>query len=116
MQVCENNTFGFKYASISEGSDDICIVNNYLPYFEYVIKKEDTLLDILSKGYKIQNTRDIVEGDVVIINKPRSIRYVTKPLEKMEDIANKFGLKKEYIMEVNNLSCEKLFVGQILWL
>lgn len=114
--VYENQQFGFRYTDIIQGSDDVSIVNNYLPYNEYVVKKDETIMDILSKGYKVQNIGDIKEGDVVIINKPKSIRYVTKPLEKLYEIAQKFGTTEKYIMDVNNLSSNKLFIGQILWL
>jgi len=116
IDIYENKGFGFRYVDITTGSDDVCIVNNYLPFNEYIVKKNDTIMDILSKGYKVQNSRDIIEGDIIIINKPKSIRYVTKPLEKLKDIAIRFGTTEEYIMEVNNLASSKLFIGQILWL
>lgn len=116
LNITENKEFGFKYVDIIEGIDDICVVNNYLPYNEYIVKKDENIMDILAKGFKIQNSRDITEGDVIIINRPKSIRYVTKPLEKLEDVARKYGITEEYIMKVNNLNSNKLFIGQILWL
>jgi len=115
IEVLDNRRFNFKYAELSQGNDDILIVKNYLPIYEYIVKKNETIMDILSRGFKTENS-EIREGDIIVINKPKSIRYVTKPLEKIEDIASKFGIDKSYIMQVNNLNTDKLFVGQILWI
>ena len=115
-EIFENEKFSFRYAEIESGTDDILIVRNYLPYYKYIIKPKDTIMDIMSRGFKVQSLNVLEVGDIVILNKPKSIRYVTKPLEKMSDIAKKFGISKEYLMQVNNLNTDKLFVGQILWI
>ena len=115
-KVIDNKKFGFKYTELNAGLDDIVIVKNYLPHYEYIVNKNETVMDILSRGFKMENSEMINEGDIVVIHKPKSIRYITKPLEKIDDIANKFGIDKNYIMQVNNLSTDKLFVGQILWI
>lgn len=115
-QIKNSEAFNIRYVDIESGTDDVVIVSNYLPYYEYVVKKDDTLMGILSKGYKVYNTRDITTGDLIILSKPRSVRYVVKPLEKIDDIAKKFGVATQYIIEVNNLASHKLFVGQILWI
>ena len=114
--VLINHAFDFRYVDITAGNDDIQIVHNYLPPIEYVISNDDTILDNLSRGFKVDAGDNVVSGDLVILSKPKSIRYIVKPLESIEDIAKKFGLKSDYIMQVNNLSSPKLFVGQILWI
>ena len=116
INILQNKYFDFKFVELTKGTDDVLIVKNYLPVYEYIVKKNETVLDILSRGFKIENTEMINEGDVVVINKPKSIRYITKPLDKLEDIAKKIGVDKNYIMMVNNLKTDKLFVGQILWI
>ena len=115
-QVLENNELNVKYVDLTKGSDEVQIVRNYLPIYEYVINPNDTIIELLSKGYKIDHCRDIEVGDTVILSKPRSIRYVVKPLETISDIAEKFGVKVQYILDTNQLSTEKLFIGQILWI
>lgn len=116
LKISDKKVFDYNYVDLSEGLDDVMIVRNYLPNYEYRVKKNETLMDLLSIGYKVENTRDLSEGDIVILSKPKSIRYVTKPLEKLSDISRKFGISEKYIMETNNLNCDKLFVGQILWI
>ena len=116
MVVLENENYNFRYVEINKGIDDISIVRNYLPYYEYVIKPGDTIMDIMSRGFKVHSLNSIETGDMVILNKPKSIRYVARPLEKMADIAKKFGITEEYLMNVNNITTNKLFVGQILWI
>jgi len=34
IDIYENKGFGFRYVDITTGSDDVCIVNNYLPFNE----------------------------------------------------------------------------------
>ena len=114
--MADKKVFDYNYVDLRDGTDDLMIVRNYLPYYEYRVKKNETLMDLLSIGYKVDNTRDLSEGDIVILSKPKSIRYVTKPLEKLSDISKKFGISEKYIMETNNLNGDKLFVGQILWI
>ena len=116
LKISDKKVFNYNYVDLSEGLDDVMIVRNYLPNYEYRVKKNETLMDLLSIGYKVENTRDLSEGDIVILSKPKSIRYVTRPLEKLSDIARKFGITEKYIMETNNLNGDKLFVGQILWI
>lgn len=101
---------------IKGGSEDITIIRNYLPYIEYRIKKDEKVLDLMARGFEVNINNEINEGDLMILRKPRSIRHLVKPLEKIEDIASKYGVSIQYIMEVNSLPTSKLFIGQILWL
>lgn len=116
IKVAPDKLFGYKYAIIENGTDDISVVKNYLPSFVYKVKKEDNYLDILARGFKIDSNDNINADDIIILKKPRSIRYVVSPLETLDKIAYKFGTKEEDIMINNNLSTNKLFVGQILWI
>lgn len=116
IEKSNNKVFDYDYAVLNEGNDDIIVVKNYLPVYEYRIKKNESILDLLARGVEVNNVTDIRENDLVILSKPKSIRYVVKPLEKLDNISNKFGLDKEYIIETNKLQSDKLFVGQILWL
>lgn len=116
IKVAPDKLFGYKYAIIESGTDDISVVKNYLPAFVYKVKKEDNYLDILARGFTIDSNDNINADDIIILKKPRSIRYVVSPLETLDQIAYKFGTKEEDIMINNNLSTNKLFVGQILWI
>lgn len=116
VELATDKIFGYKYAITNKGNDDIIIVKNYLPNFVHKITKEDNYLDILARGFKLNCNNDLKEGDVVILEKPRSIRYIVSPIETLDDIAMKYGIDKEDIKINNNLNGEKLFVGQILWI
>lgn len=107
--------FGYKYATLNKGHDDVSIVRNYLPIYEYKIKSNETIIDILSRGFKCDCV-DAKPNDLVILSKPKSIRYTVKPLETLSDISVKFGVSVQDIVKTNDLTCEKLFVGQILWI
>lgn len=113
--VKENKEFSFRYVELKEGLDDIILVKNYLPPIEYKISEGETLMDVFARGFR-SDCNNAKENDTIIINKPRSIRYVAKPLEKLDDIAKTFGLTVDYIIKANNLKSDKLFVGQILWI
>lgn len=107
--------FGYKYATLKNGNDDVTIVKNYLPVFEYKLRENETMIDILSRGFKCDSL-NAKPNDLVILSKPKSIRYAVKPLETLSDISQKFGVSMLDIMKSNDLTCEKLFVGQILWI
>ena len=116
LVLSNNRIFGYKYVEIKSGNDEIILVKNYLPYYTYKVQKNESILDILARGYKLDNVDTIKNGDTLILSRPKSIRYVVKPLEKIEDIANKFGIDVDYIKHTNDLKSNKLFVGQILWI
>ncbi len=116
IKLANDKVFGHKYAILSDGLDDIILVKNYLPSYVYKVKSEDNYLDILARGFKLDTNKTLNTDDIIILKKPKSIRYIVSPLENLEDIAYKFGINKEDIKINNNLQTEKLFVGQILWI
>ena len=116
ITISDEKVFGYKFAEIERGSDDVTIVKNYLPLFSYIVENDDNYLDILARGFKIDSAKEVITGDTIILSKPRSIRYVVSPLETLDEIALKFGVSKINIMQNNSMRTEKLFVGQILWI
>ena len=116
ITISDEKVFGYKFAEIERGSDDVSIVKNYLPLFSYIVENDDNYLDILARGFKIDSAKEVITGDTIILSKPRSIRYVVSPLETLDEIALKFGVSKINIMQNNSMKTEKLFVGQILWI
>ncbi len=116
VEVAQDKVLGCRYVITKNGADDIIIVKNYLPMFVYKVSKEDNYLDILARGFKTDANENIQEGDIIILQKPSSIRYVVAPLETLTCIANKFGIDEKDILINNNLNTDKLFVGQILWI
>ena len=105
-----------RYITLEKGTDDITIVRNYLPLFEYKLSSEENMMDIMARGFEILNKEDDDIGDTLLLSKPKSIRYVVSPLENLEDIAKRFGVSKGSIISSNSLRTDKLFVGQILWI
>lgn len=116
LSQSKEKLFGYNYVDLNKGSQEVYVVRNYYPYIVYNVKKEDTLIDIMSKGFDVNGVVEITEGDKLILHKPKSIRYIVKPLESLQDIAYKFGVNKEDIIDTNKLITDKLFVGQILWI
>jgi len=112
----EEVVFGKKFITLKKGSDDIRVVRNYLPLYKYITKKGETMLDIMSRGFEIVAGESGSEGQIILLSKPKSIRYTVAPLESLDAIASKFGVNKCSIMSSNNLNTDKLFVGQILWI
>ncbi len=101
---------------LQKGTDDIVVIKNYTPLIKTTIKRGETPMDIMARGFEIVAKTGENSGDMVILNKPRSIRYVVSPLETLDDISKKFQVSKSAIMSSNGLSSSKLFVGQILWI
>lgn len=108
--------FGYRYVTLNNGSDDVIFVKNYLPSIRYVVRKDEKLIDILSRGFKVDNVNNVESGEILMLSRPTNIRYVVKPLETLQEIATKYGVTTTNIMQKNELMTEKLFVGQILWI
>ena len=88
--------------------DDVCIVENYQPYYI----KENTSENITALkhiGYKTHEC-----GAILVAYKEQGIKYSVKPMESIGDIAKKFNISKEEIMKLNKLNSENLFIGQLL--
>ena len=114
LDIKDTNVYSnqlFKYFVVEEGVPDITIVRNYNPYFIKQLEN-DTILDIYAGGYNVIEEQS--ENNFRVIKKETGARYIVGPLERLEDIAQKFSVTKEYIMESNSLNTDKLFVGQIL--
>ena len=105
-----------KYMILKDGSSDIRLIRNYLPMYLYKVKSGENTIDIFSRGFEILGGEAKKEGDILLIHKPKSIRYVVSPLETLDNIAEKYGVSKYDIMSGNNLVTDKLFVGQIIWI
>ncbi len=107
-----------KYMVLKSGSDDVTVVRNYSPLFFSELKENQTILDIMSKGFDIvaSQSTEVEAGDMLLLTRPRSVRYIVSPLENLDSIASKFGVDKSTIIASNNLKSDKLFVGQILWI
>lgn len=107
-----------KYMVLNSGSDDVTVIRNYSPLYMCRLKDSQTILDIMSRGFDLVGSQklDIETGDMLILSRPKSVRYVVSPLENLDGIAKKFGVDKSTIVATNNLKSDKLFVGQILWI
>lgn len=114
--LSEDKVLGSNYIELNSGGDDITIVKNYLPSYIYKVRNNENIMDILSRGFVVNGVDSVSAGDLLILTKPKSIRYIVGPLETLNSIAKKFGVDKDVIMVTNNLMTEKLFVGQILWI
>lgn len=108
----EDKLFNHRYITLENGEDDVTVVRNYSPY--YLIKNtiNHSLLDIYAMGYELLQGDDSEE--LTIIKKLDGVRYIVKPMEKLDDISFKLGVSKQEIMVNNSLKTDKLFVGQIL--
>ena len=113
MEKSPNKIFGFDYAVVENGLDDIIVVRNYNPYFIKNIKEGETKIDLFASGYD-SDVSNINVGDKIVISKISGLQYIVKPMETINDISKKFDVEKEKIIELNKLKGEKLFVGQIL--
>jgi len=58
--------------------------------------------------------KEIKAGMRLIIPSPSGIKYIVKPLETIESIAEEFGYDSSLIKECNSI--DKVFFGQIIYL
>lgn len=132
MQIYYLNSKGVKYVSqvsnvdvekIKELNKDLSKGYVYVPdspsgvsklgnFNKDLIVKVDNDDDIeqLKKKYNIKHDLEI--GDMFIVNALE--KYVVRPLDTLEKIADRLGVTTNYIVNKNNLKTDKLFVGQIL--
>jgi len=116
LKLSDDKLFNNNYLTVKDGSDEIIIVKNYLPYFIYNISKKDNVLDIMARGFNVDSSREICENDVVVLTKPHQLKHIVKPLENLDKIANIYSITKDEIIKLNGLQTDKVFVGQILWI
>lgn len=107
------SVMGYNYATINNGNDDIMVVRNYNPCIIKNVEENETVLDIYASGFEIVGDCNYISNKVVL-KKPSGIKYIVKPLERIGDIAKRFKISIQDIMNLNNLKTDKLFVGQIL--
>ena len=89
--------------------------------FIYRIQKGDTLVNICerfntTKENITRNNNEIPlyigEFVEIIVNNYKT--HIVKPTETLESISNKYNLTIDEIMGFNNLTTQKLFIGQFL--
>ena len=81
---------------------------------------EDETISSIAKLYnqtrdclmKVNNIKNVEEGDRLIIPQKNTAIYVVKPLDTITKIAKKFNVSEEEIVKNNNSS--KIFIGQVL--
>lgn len=106
-ELNENNNNNYVYVpNKKSGVSLICNFNKDL-----LVKVDlDDDINNLKKMYNLKNNVEV--GDMFIVN--QNEKYVVKPLDTMDKIAEKLGVNKDYIMNKNNLKTDKVFIGQIL--
>ena len=101
------------YVSVSDGADDYYIVQNYNPIILYRVKPNETMMDIITKGFEVVD--GVVEAnEYVALRRPDGYKHRVKPAENLSKIANMYGVTTQSLIEKNNLKTAKLYVGQIL--
>lgn len=86
---------------------------NVLCNFEKDVLVKVDLNDNIEELKKKYNIKDNLEvGDMFIVSSQE--KYVVKPLDTIDKIANKFGVTIDYLINKNNLKTKKVFVGQVL--
>lgn len=113
-QIAQDKILDNRYIELQNGTNDIICVRNYLPYYIKTISEDNTLLDIYASGYEVVGNNNVSLGDKVVIRRITGVRYVVKPMEKLDEIAGNLDVDKQTIIDNNNLKTDKLFVGQIL--
>jgi hypothetical protein len=108
VNINKDNFLGEFVVLEGDSKSDISIVANYQPYYitDNTIENINALENM---GYKINNC-----GSLIVANKECGIKYSVKPMETIVDIARKFNITKEEIVERNKLASDNLFIGQIL--
>ncbi len=60
------------------------------------------------------NKLDLYAGEWIKVNVNDFLTYIVKPVETLTDISKKFNVDKNKLMVDNNLTNERLFIGQNL--
>lgn len=87
--------------------------------FLYRVLKEDNFNSICEKFNTckeniIRNNKsiDLYEGEMIKIKVNKFLMHYVKPTENLDVISNIYNIDKAKIIQDNNLSSEKLFIGQ----
>ena len=87
--------------------------------FFYRVQEGDTLSSIAQKfsspiGRLIHNnnlTKEVSAGDIVFVEQAKNV-YLVKPLDKLEDIAQKFNITPQEILDKNYI--EYIYCGLLI--
>lgn len=112
MQGDDQIVNGMRSVVVKPGEEAVTIVRNYRPLFTFDTQKI-ALMDIYAMGYIIDGSED---DRWVVASRQEGIKYIVHPLEQLTDIAKKFDVTEQYIIDTNNLKTNKLFVGQVLFI
>lgn len=112
--VSKDKCLEYYYFTIESGSDDLIQVLNYNVPKLYKVKSGETKLDIMAEGYSVDC--DISTDDIVVLNKDSRVKHIVKPLDTLSSIANKYNKSIDEIRSNNNISNDKLYIGQMLYI
>ena len=112
MQGEEQIINGLRAVVVKDGVGDVTIVRNYRPIYVFDTQNIE-LGDIYAMGYIIDGNED---ERWIVASRQEGIKYIVYPLDQLSDIAKKFDVTEQYIMDANNLKTSKLFVGQVLFI
>ena len=108
IEILNNKTNDSKYDEmighykvIENGMDDIVIIKNY--EYREIKEVETCILGVKSHKYVIKKNTN-------------ADKYIVKPLDTLEAIANKYNMSKDELIKKNDLVSDKVFIGQILTL
>ncbi len=89
--------------------------------FYYRVKREDCIASIIrnfntsNEGIIRNNTElPLYPGEWIKISPYDYHSHKVKPMEKLEDIAAQYSISLEKLRQDNNLSIDKLYIGQTL--
>jgi len=104
---------GHNFYALSGYDDGIYIIENYNQPFILRVQNQ-TKEQLTALGYEISQN-EINKDDVVLLSLKNGKRHIVRPLEKLQEIANRYSVSINDIIKQNNLKTEKLYIGQILW-
>ncbi|NCB48684.1 MAG: LysM domain-containing protein [Clostridia bacterium] len=99
--------------------EEITILNNFLPFQVLEIDNEKNINEIIkkwktSKAQIIYNNENLKKGDKIVLKNLNLKTHIVKPMETLDEIAKKYNVSKEEILEKNKIS--QLFIGQQLFI
>lgn len=108
VKVLENEKNGAEYVENvgwleKKVKDDVVVLENMT--VKQLVKSSDV---------KQSDKVICVEGDFSLITSTSASEYVVKPLDTLEKISKKFNVEYSRLVQINNLSTTKLFIGQVL--
>ena len=104
---------------IPQNESDFVVVKNLDKEFLYEVKKENSeiLKKILKNKLIIADTSsnsNYEDGDKIIFKNSEYKKYTVRPLDNLNMIAKNFGVSTDYLIKINNLKTNKVFIGQQL--